>query len=87
MKKWVKVELKPKLAAREDVKLVRFLCNYAGFMASNNESRIPYKVVKYGLDWVLVLLNGRPIYVHENLTIPCQERAPKKVQEEVWYGN
>jgi len=85
MKKWVKVELQPKLAARTE--FVRFICKYAGFMASKNEDRIPYKVVKYGLDWVLVLLNGRPIHVPEYLTVSCEPKAPKRIVEEVWEGN
>jgi len=87
MKKWVKVE-RPSTVARESAEFVRFLCKYAGFQASkNDDNRIPYKLVKYGLDWALVLLNGRPIYVPSNLTEPCRAREPKKVVEEVWEGN
>lgn len=86
-KKWVKVDLKPKVADKSTVEFVRFLCNYAGFQASKQEDRIPYKVREYGYDWVRVLLNGHPVYVPEHLTVPCQARAPKRVQEETWEGN
>lgn len=86
-RKWVKVELKPKIVNRETTKFVRFLAKFAGFQPSKNEDRIPYKVVRYGLDWVLVMKNGRPIYVPEEITAPCEAAAPKRVVEEVWEGN
>jgi hypothetical protein len=86
-KKWVKVDLKPKSFDKSEVQFVRFLCNYAGFQASKDEDRIPYKVRGYGKDWVLVLKNGHPIYVPEFLTLPCRPAAPKKVYEEPWEGN
>lgn len=87
MKKWVKVELKPKSKTSAPVEFVRFLCNYAGFKASKNEDRIPYKVREYGYDWVRVLLNGHPVYVPEYLTIPCKDREPRREFEETWEGN
>lgn len=81
------MELKPQILDKTSVQFVRFICKFAGFQPSKNEDRIPYKVVRYGLDWVLVLLNGRPIYVPEWITVPCELPAPKKVVEEVWEGN
>ena len=86
-KKWVKVDLKPKVLDKTNAKFVRFLCNYAGFQASKQEDRIVYKVLDYGYDWVRVMRNGRSYYVPEFLTVPCQPREPKRVQEETWEGN
>ena len=86
-RKWVKVDLKPKVLDRTNTQFVRFVCDYAGFQASKPEDRIVYRVLDYGYDWVRVLLNGHPICVFENITVPCQPREPKRVKEETWEGN
>jgi hypothetical protein len=79
--------LKPKPLDRSTAKFVRFLCNYAGFQASKQEDRIPYKVVEYGRDWVRVMRNGHAYYVFECLTVPCTAREPARRVEETWEGN
>lgn len=67
-------------------KFVRFLCNYAGFKASSDEERIPYKVSDRGRDWVLVRRDGHAYHVPEFITVPCSP-ARARVRVETWVGN